>query len=92
MNERLRQEVTRLRQDLGRQLQPGEPCPRNCIGLILTYCPEKGQQVPTYSEADVTPCETCGGRHVLLIEEVIVRTREEADTVLARNAVEGAPP
>ena len=34
-------------------------------------------------------CRVCGGCHVQIVQEVIVRTRAEAERVLALNAAEG---
>jgi hypothetical protein len=48
------------------KLPPEDECPAPMIGAEI----EAGQPLP--DEADVIPCRTCGGRHVQVIEEVVV--------------------
>jgi hypothetical protein len=45
---------------------PPEECPAPMFGAIIG----KGDPMP--EEADVQPCKNCGGRHVQIIEEIIV--------------------
>jgi hypothetical protein len=40
---------------------------------------------PDYVVTEADRCRLCGGCHVLVIEEVVVETHEEAQAVLARN-------
>jgi hypothetical protein len=48
------------------KLPPPEDCPRPMIGA----CIEKGEPLP--DEADVVPCKNCTGRHVQVIEEIVI--------------------
>jgi hypothetical protein len=73
----LRQRLDRLQRALGD--------PDNCEAgptIILTY--RQGEPEPP-TPADAPRCLACGQPHVLLIEEVIVTTREEAEAVLGMN-------
>jgi hypothetical protein len=45
-------------------------CPRQCVGLIVSH--RQGQPVPPYDAEDALPCRNCGGKHVLLLEVVVV--------------------
>jgi hypothetical protein len=49
--------------------------------MVVPY--RQGEPVPDYAEGDARRCRNCGGVHVLLIEEVVVTTREEAEAVRA---------
>lgn len=60
----LRRAETRL--GLRRQHLSEENCPRPRIGAIISA----GEVLPT--EEEIVVCSTCGNRHVLEIEEVIV--------------------
>jgi hypothetical protein len=68
--ERLRREVRRLRQDLGVWLQPGEPCPRMFIGRLVVQ--DVGEPEPEIAEDTVESCPTCGERHLVIEQLVIV--------------------
>jgi hypothetical protein len=48
------------------RLPPPEECPRPQVGA----CIDAGAPLP--EEADVVPCKNCSGRHVMVIEEVVV--------------------
>ncbi len=52
--------------------------PQCDVGILRLAGPD---HVP--SEAD--RCRLCGGSHVLVIEEVVIESREEADMATARN-------
>jgi hypothetical protein len=47
-------------------LPPPEECPRPMIGA----CIDKGEPLP--DEADVESCKYCSGRHVQLVEEIVI--------------------
>jgi hypothetical protein len=71
---------TRLRKLIGDRLDP-EHCPGG-ITVLLRY--GSGEPEPVVP-ADAHRCERCGQPHVLILEEVIVTSGDEA-----RQALEGA--
>jgi hypothetical protein len=50
--------------------------------MVVPY--RQGGPVPDYAEGDARRCPNCGGVHVLLIEEVVVTTREDVEAARAR--------
>jgi hypothetical protein len=73
----LRQRLDRLE----RRLADPDDCDAGPT-LILPY--RQGEPEPPIP-ADAPRCRACGQVHVLLIEEVIVTSREAGEAVLARN-------
>jgi hypothetical protein len=68
---------TRLRKLIGYRVDP-EHCPGG-VTLLLRYgSGEPKPEVP----ADAHRCERCGQPHVLILEEVVVTSRDEARQVL----------
>jgi hypothetical protein len=56
-----------------------------CDGPVLRFV-RKGEP---YVPGDADRCRVCGGCHVLVVREVIVRTRADVERVRALNAAEG---
>ena len=47
-------------------------------------CPRPGAELPPDWQVGI--CPTCGGKHVLIVEEVLVHDREEANAAIDKLA------
>ena len=72
---------------LSTRLRKLEAVVPRCDEPILRFVGPGEEYVPT----DADRCRVCGGSHVQIVQEVIVRTRAEAERVLALNAAGGRP-
>ena len=65
MSTRLLSRVRRLERYRPR-LPPEDQCPASMIGAEI----DEGAPLP--DEADVQPCKNCSGRHVQIVEEIVI--------------------
>jgi hypothetical protein len=69
-------------------------CRSGVVRVVAIVAKGEGEPDPPLPDDLPPPCPVCGttdGQVVLVVEEVIVRTREDVEAALARNAREGRP-
>jgi hypothetical protein len=82
----LKGQLEKMRRELPQAGASEEDCPAKHIGAIVCYCPQRGESRPDVDAVDCVPCQTCGGKHTLVICQEIVE-RDGADQLVpARNA------
>ena len=69
---------------LANRVKKLEAAAPKCGGPVLRFVREGQEYVPT----DADRCRVCGGCHVQIVREVIVRTSEDVERVRALNAAE----